>query len=239
MELSIAILAGATGYLIGSISFARVVTARMAPGENIEETKIQLADAEGEYRTATIGANTAAGALGARTGGMVAMLDILKVLLPTLAFRLLFPQDPYFLIAALAGMAGHIWPLYYRFRGGAGYSAALGGLLVVDPLAAVVTPILGWFLGLVILRSILVATLSWMWLLIPWMWFRTHDMAYVWYAVTLNILFILAMIPQIKQAWKYYREGKLINYGKGYLQSNPMGRGMLKMAERFNLTFRW
>ena len=46
----------------------------------------------------------------------------------------------------------------------------------------------------------------------------------------MNILFILAMIPEIKTGIKYKKEGKVEEYGRGSLASNPMGRGYLKMA---------
>jgi len=43
------------------------------------------------------------------------------------------------------------------------------------------------------------------------------------------------MIPDIKIARKYQREGKYIEYGLGNLKSNPMGRGMLKIAKFFRV----
>ena len=57
-------------------------------------------------------------------------------------------QSLYMVSAALAGLVGHIWPLYYRFHGGSGYSAILGGLLVIDPLAVLVAPLAGLVLGI-------------------------------------------------------------------------------------------
>lgn len=238
MQLEIALLAVAVGYFIGAVSFARVVARRIAPEVDLAKTEIRLAGAEGEYRAVNVGANVAGSVAGPRAGGMAAMLDVIKVTLPTLAFRLLFPEQPYFLIAAAAGIAGHNWPVYYRFHGGSGFSPTLGGLLVVDPLAVVVTPITGWLLGLFVFRNIVIAVLSWLWLLIPWFWLRTHSPVYVWYALVVNLLFGLAMIPEARLALKYYREGQLANYGIGSLQSNPMGRGMLKLAKRFNVEIR-
>jgi glycerol-3-phosphate acyltransferase PlsY len=135
------------------------------------------------------------------------------------------------MIAAIGGMAGHIWPIYYRFHGGSGFSAILGGLLVIDPLAILVCNIVGLLLGMVVLRNLIVASLGWIWLLIPWMWWRTNgNPLYIGYAVLVNVLFILAMVPEIQTAMKYKREGKVLEYGLGSLASNPMGRGMLKMA---------
>jgi hypothetical protein len=89
---------------------------------------------------------------------------------------------------------------------------------------------------MVVFRNMIAANLMWMWLLIPWFWWRTDgDIRYVLYAVVVNILFILAMIPDIKMAIKYKREGKYIEYGLGNLKSNPMGRSMLKIAKFFRV----
>jgi hypothetical protein len=89
---------------------------------------------------------------------------------------------------------------------------------------------------MVVFRNMIVASLSWIWLLIPWLWWRTGgDPAHLLYAVIVNILFLLAMIPEYKTAMKYKKEGKYIEYGLGALKANPMGRGMLKMAKFFKV----
>ena len=172
-----------------------------------------------------------------KAGMVVSLFDILKVFLPTLFFKLYFPEQPaYHLIAAVAGLIGHVWPIYYRFHGGAGFSAIMGGLFVIDWLAIFVTPIAGLFLGMVIFRNMVVASLSWLWLLIPWLWWRTDgDLAHILYAVAVNILFLLAMLPEYQTAMKYKKEGKSLEYGLGNLKSNPMGRGMLKIAKFFRV----
>lgn len=47
----------------------------------------------------------------------------------------------------LLAVAGHVWPLFYAFRGGKGAATLIGGLLVIWPLALV--PLLGsWLLVL-------------------------------------------------------------------------------------------
>jgi glycerol-3-phosphate acyltransferase PlsY len=140
------------------------------------------------------------------------------------------------LVAALASMIGHIWPIYYHFHGGSGFSAIIGSLLVIDPLAVLVTPIAGFILGMFVFHNLIVATISWIWLLIPWFWWRfDSDPLYIIFAVFINIVFILAMLPEIKMARKYAKEGKYLEYGLGTLSSNPMGRGMLKMAKFFKI----
>jgi hypothetical protein len=43
------------------------------------------------------------------------------------------------------------------------------------------------------------------------------------------------MVPEIRVAQKYKKEGKYLEYGMGSLKSNPMGRGMIKIAKFFRV----
>lgn len=223
-------------YLIGSFSFARWVT-RLSSGKDITEHEIYVEGTDDHYKVISIGGNSVASLLGARAGLVTGLADILKVFLPTMICKWMSPGEPALpLWVALAGLLGHIYPIYYRFHGGSGFSAILGGLLAIDWLAALVTPFAGLFLGLLVFRNMVVATLSWIWLLIPWFWWRSHgDMAHILYAVAINVLFILAMFPEARLAMKYQKEGKAGEYGLGSLKSHPMGRGMLKMARFFKV----
>ena len=237
MNPNLAILSAIVSYLLGSISFARVVTYLWTSGKDISEHEIPVDGTTESYKVVSIGANSAASLLGRKAGMAVSILDILKVFLPTLFFKLYFPEQPvYTLISATSGLIGHVWPIYYRFHGGVGFSAILGGLLVIDWLAIVVTPIAGLFLGMLVFRNMIVASLSWLWLLIPWMWWRSDgDLAHILFAVAVNLIFMLAMLPEYQTAMKYKKEGKYIEYGLGQLKSNPMGRGMLKIAKFFRV----
>jgi len=237
MSIYLTLFSAIISYLLGSISFARLVTYWWTSGKDISEHEIPVDGTTDRYKVVSVGANSAASLLGPKAGMAVSILDILKVFLPTLFFKLYFPEQPvYALIAATAGLIGHIWPIYYRFHGGVGFSAIMGGLLVIDWLAILVTPIAGLLLGMVVLRNMVVASLSWLWLLIPWLWWRTDgDLAHILYAVAVNILFLLAMLPEYQTAMKYKKEGKSLEYGLGNLKSNPMGRGMLKIANFFHV----
>jgi acyl phosphate:glycerol-3-phosphate acyltransferase len=217
--------------MVGSISFARIIT-KMSSGKNVVDFKIPVDGTDDSYNVISIGANSVSSVLGPKIGMLVSLLDILKVLFPVLICKLLFVDQPiYPLAAAIGGLVGHIWPIYYRFHGGSGFSAIIGGLLVIDPLSVVVTSITGIFLGILVFRNMVVATLSWLWLLVPWFWWRFDgQLVYIYYALLLNILFIAAMIPEIKTGMKYHREGKTAEYSLGTLSSHPMGRGFLKMA---------
>lgn len=236
MDFSIATFSLVSSYLLGAISFARLVV-RLSTGNDVTQFEVAIDGTDEKYKAISIGGNTVSTVLGAKGGMTVGILDILKVAIPTLAFKYYFPEQPvYMLIAAVGGVLGHIWPIYYRFHGGSGFSAIMGGLLVIDWLAVFVSPIAGLLIGMLIFRNMIVATLSWLWLLIPWFWWRFDgDPIYISYAVVVNLLFVLAMIPEYRTAMKYKQEGKYIEYGLGVLKANPMGRGMLKMAKFFKV----
>lgn len=237
MNFSLVLLSALIPYLIGSISFARLVTHWWTSGKDITEHTFGVEGTDESYRILSVGANSVSSLLGKKAGMVVSVLDILKVFLPTLFFKLYFPEQPaYYLIAGIFGLIGHIWPIYYGFHGGSGFSAIMGGLLVIDWLAVLINPIAGLLLGMIVFRNMIVASLGWLWLLIPWLWWRTGgDIAHIIYAVVINILFILAMIPEYQMAMKYKEEGKYIEYGMGNLKANPMGRGMLKIAKFFRV----
>jgi glycerol-3-phosphate acyltransferase PlsY len=237
MNYYLEIISAIVSYLLGSISFARIVTYIWTSGKDITDHEIPVDGTNESYKVLSIGANSVSSLLGAKVGTIVSIFDILKVFLPTLFFKLSYPEQPALhLIAATFGVIGHIWPIYYRFHGGSGFTAIMGGLFVIDWTAIFITSFVGLFLGMVVFRNMVVATLSWIWLLIPWLWWRTNgSWEHVLYGIAINVLFMLAMIPEIQNVMTYREKGKTFEYAMGNLKSNPMGRGMLKMAKFFKV----
>jgi len=236
MNTLIALCAAIAGYLFGSISFSRIVSRIVAPQADIAHTEVPVLGTDMTYKVTAFGATAISMQLGPRVGCAIGLLDMLKVALPTLAFKLLYPSQPYELIVAVAGMAGHNWPLFHRFKGGRGISAYYGGLFVIDWLGAIVTSTAGLLLGMVVVRDYFVAYMAGLWLLIPWIWFRTHRLEYLAYAVVVNVLYVVAMIPDLEQYLKIRREVAVDP--KMMMETNPMGRGMLKMSEWLQSRFR-
>jgi glycerol-3-phosphate acyltransferase PlsY len=233
MDLQIALLAALVGYLLGSISFARVIMRLVAPDEQL--TGMEMSAESGETLQIDAMAGTAISMkLGARYGMITALLDMLKAALPALAFKLLYPGMPYYLISATMGMVGHNWPIYHRFKGGRGLSPMYGGFLVADWIGTLVTAVGGMFLGLVVFRSVLLSYLLGPWLMIPWLWFRTRDPWHVAYAVIVNALFLLAMIPEMRKMLALKRQGVEWDVAVA-METTPMGRGIKKMANRLGL----
>jgi glycerol-3-phosphate acyltransferase PlsY len=123
--------------------------------------------------------------------------------------------------------------VYYRFKGGGGLSAAIGGLVVVDWLALVVTPPAGLIIGMGLFRDAYMGSTLWLFLLIPWLWIRTHDWNYVFYAVAMALSFLLATLPLTKQYLRIRKKGP--EALRSFYEKFHMGRGLLKIGRLFGL----
>jgi glycerol-3-phosphate acyltransferase PlsY len=232
MSLILALIAAAVGYLFGSLSFARLVARYVIPEEDISTTEFGVPGTDEKVLMTAVSATSISVRAGPKFGCLTTILDMLKVTIPTLAFKVWFPDDYFFLIVATMGMVGHNWPLYHRFKGGRGFSPVFGGMLVIDWLAIFATTLAGMVFGLLVFRDVLVAYMAGMWLMIPWLWFRTNDWAYLAYAVAINIIFMVAMTPEVKQYIKLKREGKVDIAAS--LQTTDM-RHMAKLGKRLRL----
>lgn len=198
MDLGIAAAAALIGYLLGSISFARIVVrARGGDPRALEHIEVPLSGGD-TFVSDSVSATAVRMTLGRRFGLLTALLDMAKVAIPTLAIRLWAPDDPYYLVAAASAVVGHDYPLYHRFRGGRGESPIYGGLLVIAPVAVVGTTLLGALVGLVV-GNILVLRWAGMALLIPWLWIATGDPFTLLYIVFVDVLYLLSMRPELSQ----------------------------------------
>jgi len=232
MDTIFPLISAAVGYLIGSISFSRVVVKLISPGTDLKHFGYR--DQQNNVFVERLPtATTVSMALGWKTGCAVSVMDMLKVFLPALIFKLLFPAQYYFLIAAVFGLIGNNWPGYYRFRGGSGISAIYGGLLAVDPLAVPVTVIAGFAIGMILLRSMILAFVMPLLLLLPWFWFRTYDIAYLIYAASVILFYVATLIPDIRKYLKAKETAPVSE--RAVMESMPMGRGMLKMLNMMGL----
>ncbi len=208
MDPFIALAAALAGYLLGSISFARIVTRLAAPGQDISRIKVTLPDGQASMESDAVSATTVRLHIGARYGCLTSILDMLKAGVPALILKLLYPESPYYLVTAAAATIGHNWPVYHRFKGGRGLSPILGGLLVVDWMGVLVTNLIGFLLGLPS-RNLLVVTGAGITLMIPWIWVRSGDLWEVLYALAMSLIYWPSMIPEIREYMRLRREGHL------------------------------
>jgi len=224
------LVSAGVGYLIGSISNARLIARIFAPDKDITRTKVNLEGSEKAFEVNIVSASTVSVNLGTKYGFMTMLLDMLKIILPVLAVKHFFPDHPCFLITAAAGMTGHIWPVYYRFKGGRGILAVYGTMFAIDWIGALVTSITGMIFGLVVLRDVIAAYIVGVFFIIPWLWFRTHDIAFLIYAVVINLVLAVAVTPEIKEMNRLKKENSWDD-PISVFQLTGMGRGIVKLAK--------
>lgn len=117
-------------YLVGSLSFSLVVVWAMR--------RVDLR---------TLGSGNAGATNVLRTSGrwpalLVLALDIAKGLVPVEAARRLAFSPEIVAGTALAAVVGHVYPLYFGFRGGKGVATGFGALVALFPFAGVLAFVL-------------------------------------------------------------------------------------------------
>jgi glycerol-3-phosphate acyltransferase PlsY len=96
-------------YLLGSVNFA-YITARIK-GIDISSSGSGNPGTSNVLRT-----------LGKSSAAIVLLGDLLKGAIPIIFFS----NDKYFLLYGLAAVLGHIFPVFYKFKGGKGVATYLG-----------------------------------------------------------------------------------------------------------------
>lgn len=111
------VLSAVAAYLLGSISVG-MITSKLMGGPNLREV--------GSGNT---GATNALRALGKKGGAIVFVGDILKALLASIIGNALCGFEGK-LIAAVFVIIGHIWPVFFGFKGGKGVSCVCGAIFL-------------------------------------------------------------------------------------------------------------
>ncbi len=117
------------GYLCGSVSTG-LLLARFS-GDDLRGSG-----------SGNIGATNVARVLGRKAGLITLIGDMAKVWLALLIVYLLNGGFLSLVIAGSCAVAGHIFPLYYGFKGGKGVASGLALYFVVAPLAAAAVALL-------------------------------------------------------------------------------------------------
>lgn len=121
-------LAVAAGYLLGSIS-GSLVLGRL---RGIDIRQLGSGNAGGTNALRTVGWRFALGVVVIDVGKGAAAAGLVPLILLQLPFAILdFPTLG--AAAGLAAVVGHVWPVYFRFRGGKGAGTAVGAVAVIAP----------------------------------------------------------------------------------------------------------
>jgi len=126
------------GYLLGSIPFGVLIGRRSG--------KVDVR----QYGSGKIGATNVLRTAGRKAAALVVVLDVSKGML-AVVFAGLIVGRSYLVVgdfalgmlvaqvlAALASVTGHIFPVFLKFRGGRGVATFFGGLIALCPVAAIV-----------------------------------------------------------------------------------------------------
>jgi acyl phosphate:glycerol-3-phosphate acyltransferase len=209
MNAGISLLAAVSGYLAGSIPFAILVMRTFGKGQKLEETSLPVRGTDEAIRSSAVSATAVRLQLGSRYGCLTSILDMAKAAGVTVAFKLAYPGDPFFLVASGFAVVGHIWPIFHAFRGGRGQSPAIGGLFVVDwPTPLLIYP-LAQGLGILTRSRGLVGRFAPMLIASAWLWIRFRDFAFVYYGLGLFLVRVIAMRDEIQQYQRLRRDGHL------------------------------
>jgi len=133
-------------YLLGSLSFA-ILLSRLAGGPDPRASGSGNPGATNMLRVA-----------GKKLAVMTLIGDLFKGLLPILIAKLLGLSLHQQAWIGLAAVVGHLYPLYFRFRGGKGVATAAGMLLGLYPPAALLA-LAAWALVFLLTRTSSLASL--------------------------------------------------------------------------------
>ena len=73
---------------------------------------------------------------GKKLAATVLLLDVIKGILPVVVASMLELDLVWVTAAAFAAFLGHLYPIFFQFKGGKGVATALGGFLALSPLLA-------------------------------------------------------------------------------------------------------
>ena len=166
------------GYLLGSVSSAVVVSRLM----NLPDPRSEGSGNPGATNVLRLGNKAAA--------GLTLAGDILKGVLPVLVARWLV-DDP--LTVALAGAGaffGHLYPLFFGFKGGKGVATALGVFAAVS-LSVAGGLALTWLVVALVLRYSSLAALVSAVSAPAWAWWILSDPVYTGLAALLALMLVL------------------------------------------------
>ena len=189
-------------YLLGSINFA-YITARIK-GIDISSEGSGNPGTSNVLRT-----------LGKGSAAIVLFGDLLKGAIPIVFFY----QNQYFLVYGLAAVVGHIYPVFYRFKGGKGVATYVGvyvatvfmnpynsDLFNIDIFQILNIPVLAFFYFVIfkITRVSAIASLTTVLITVSLLIYTNNEISNV---IILVVLFVLILIKHSENI-KRLREGK-------------------------------
>lgn len=180
------LVAAAVGFIVGAINPATLIA--RARGVNLRV-----------IGSGNPGATNTARALGARTGVLVGVLDVLKGLVPALVFSAwggLAAGE----VAGLAAVLGHIFSPFLRGRGGKGVATTLGAVLGVQPLWAL-PMLLAFALVFALTRKVGLGAVAGAVVLVALGIWASDSQGEQWFGIALGVVVIIRHQANIRAAF--------------------------------------
>lgn len=116
-----AALGALVGYLIGSLSFAVIIS------------RLFGLDDPRHYGSGNPGATNVLRSGNKAAAILTLVFDALKATIPVIVARQMGLDDTTVTLVGLGAFLGHLWPVFFKFEGGKGVATAAGALLAYDP----------------------------------------------------------------------------------------------------------
>jgi glycerol-3-phosphate acyltransferase PlsY len=130
-DTSVVVLLAVGGYLVGSLSFAVIIS------------RVMGLDDPRTYGSQNPGATNVLRSGNKRAAVATLLFDALKGYFPVLLVKLYGPDfgldDQAVALVAIGAFIGHLWPVFFAFKGGKGVATAAGILFGVEPMLGLAT----------------------------------------------------------------------------------------------------
>jgi acyl phosphate:glycerol-3-phosphate acyltransferase len=141
----------AIAYLLGSVSTGAIVPRLM--GVDIHQ-----------HGSGNPGASNVMRTIGKKAGAVVMLADAAKGLVAALVGTAASPVLGFWCV--LAAVVGHVFPIWFRFRGGRGVATAIGGVLFLAPWFGAILAV-GWGVTVALTKTASIASLGAMAVYVP------------------------------------------------------------------------
>jgi glycerol-3-phosphate acyltransferase PlsY len=130
-DASVVVLLAVGGYLVGSLSFAVIIS------------RVMGLDDPRTYGSQNPGATNVLRSGNKKAAIATLLFDALKGYFPVLLVKLYGPDfgldDQAVALVAIGAFIGHLWPVFFAFKGGKGVATAAGILFGVEPMLGLAT----------------------------------------------------------------------------------------------------
>ena len=198
-------VAAVTAYLLGSIDFGIIVS------------KCLYKDDIRNHGSGNAGSTNILRTFGKKAALLTVIGDIGKGALATLLGRFLLSHFVHSMfgiygayLAAFCAVCGHLWPIWFKFKGGKGVATAAGAILATAPpvvLALAVVFFATFFLSRMVSLCSILAAVAYPIFTALWSWYNGYDVGFTTFCAAVMAALVIWMhrsnIQRIKNGTEY------------------------------------